>query len=758
MRQARKKLSVILPKRETKYAYLLKPMFGSTDVRVMSSEVSSLVQLRAYVKSNKLDGLITSQVGILRLLTGDKKATLENYVGSILRLPMVTPKLGEYDSTSHSESISYTEVLILKDLQSLHTIPYQKFLYSRYIKKLTAPHTWLQANEFSHTVVSTQDQAMLIDKFSSSLFVSVDIETGKQTDYGAPIRCCGYGVTTVAGNQITVENFVLPIDSLEAVKLMRVLNSHPCRKALQNGKYDSAYFYLYAAPLTNYIFDSINMHHCWYSELPKKLDTLAAFYVRDSRYWKGDHLTQNCSKLYEYNARDVYYTALVVAAWLVDSPDWAKVNYRMEFPVVFPSHLSEMTGIALDEKRLSLVKTEKEATVKTLSASLDTMLGVTDFNVNSPPQVKQMMRMLGAKNVTSGDKTALLKLSEAHPLNARILDALTTVRKTRKAISTYLKSDIAYRNPSSLSKGFRPRIMYALNPHGTDTGRLASKAHHFWVGLNIQNIPREDRIKEIAIADDDFLFMEADYAQAESRGTGYIVGEVPLIDATESEFDFHKTNASMFFGVPYDQVSKPLRQLGKPVNHGANYNMGAFVLVQSMGGATAVLKAGKLLGLSSRLTAIQIAEHLLARFDDTYPKIRNHYHKWVKQQVLTVRKLVGATGWTRYCFSDPTKSKLALNAYVAHSPQSLNAMNLNKSYMKVFYNVWMPNSKNFLLLAQIHDSVLAQYRKGHENLVDLVQEEMTFPVEVKDIGGISRTMIVPTDVKGGEHRWSGTAD
>ena len=59
----------------------------------------------------------------------------------------------------------------------------------------------------------------------------------------------------------------------------------------------------------------------------------------------------------------------------------------------------------------------------------------------------------------------------------------------------------------------------------------------------------------------------------------------------------------------------------------------------------------------------------------------------------------------------------------------------------------------FELNAQIHDSILFQYREGHDYLREEVKKHMEFPVEVVDTFGTKRTLVVPVDIKGGHKRW-----
>ena len=97
------------------------------------------------------------------------------------------------------------------------------------------------------------------------------------------------------------------------------------------------------------------------------------------------------------------------------------------------------------------------------------------------------------------------------------------------------------------------------------------------------------------------------------------------------------------------------------------------------------------------------------------------------------------------------ENKHVRNSYVAHVPQSLNAMVLNKAFLKVFYEIAMhpTHSKNFKLLAQIHDSILFQFRVGHSYLCKMVQKAMEIPVTVKGYDGVVRTFTVPAAIKAG---------
>jgi hypothetical protein len=81
-------------------------------------------------------------------------------------------------------------------------------------------------------------------------------------------------------------------------------------------------------------------------------------------------------------------------------------------------------------------------------------------------------------------------------------------------------------------------------------------------------------------------------------------------------------------------------------------------------------------------------------------------------------------------------------------------MTLNKAWQKVFYEIALTNPTDFKLCAQIHDSILFQYRIGRVDLVRRVHDAMLFDTPVTDISGITRMLRVPVDIKGEHTVWA----
>lgn len=655
-----------------------------------------------------------------------KKLSIDDYAGSCFVLPAA--KLG----TEHD-----VRVLILNPLAHLRTTDTGRFIFERFISKITKPERWFPQTRFTWEVWTPANSAELLEKFACAKLLAVDIETWVD-DPERRIRCVGYAALFADGSTHCV---VVPFRTMLAHAFVRALNATSVAKILQNGMYDHAYFARWNCVCTNYLYDTQHLFHAWYSELPKRLDFITAFAVRDIRFWKDDSAGGEW-ELFEYNARDCWATLNAWMSLMLEVPAWATANYLIEFPLIFPCLHTELDGLSLDREVFDAKQLEAQTKLDAHAATLAAWFGPV-FNPGSPDQCKRLLTVLGVKDVEAADAKALNSCAAMSPFNTRVVGEILAYRKQAKLLSTYFKWE----------KFWNGRLYYKTNPAGTDTGRLASTESSYWTGLQIQNIPQGPAVKSWIRADAGWdALAEADYAQSEARCVGYMSGCTALIDLVESDKDYHSWNASAFFGVPYESVDKPLRNLSKRVNHGSNYNMGAAVLLDTMG-PKAALEAKTLLKLPAAWSLINVCQHLLRTYEKTYPEVKRDWYDALKREISLTKKLRSARGWTRHFFSDPTKSKPALNAAVAHGPQNLSVSIINECY----YSIWRDTIYGDLrdrvrLKAQIHDSIFFTYR-GHE-AAEEVQKRMRNPVQIKDIKGVTRTMLIPPDLSCGKKYWA----
>ncbi len=750
---------------DKEYLQHIKSMFGGVTTYTVCEPVTLLTHLEMYCAKRSITRVVSTNTDILLkllALEGNHKtsASLENYAGSLF-------------------SYRGIEIVFINPLAQLLTVSYGRFITARHISKVINPLSWPEASEFKWTILTPENIESIYAQFQGAYAIAVDLETVRQN---TAIRCSGYTAVFLDRrpgiDSISTLSVVLPIDCDWSVTWMRKFNSLPAAKVLANGKYDCSYLLRFNAPLHNWLWDVQHLFHSWYSELPKDLAFLNAFFLRKVVYWKDLAETNDIEQYYRYNAMDTWATANVWIQQILQAPAWAKRNYLLEFPLVYPCLLAEMTGIKRDMDALKKARAEIDEKEASALASLRRMIDIPGFNPGSHVQVKALMRATGNADIAdSSDEKHLNKAAYRHPLNARIFGKILDIRGWRKLATTYLRLDSdADKGKDNGSKEYNGRILYALNPHGTDTGRLASREHHFWTGLQIQNIPRGPEVKQTVCADEGFYLGECDLEQAESRDTANIAGDTSLIAAVSGTRDFHSVNCSAFFGVPYESIyddalgktlNKGLRDVAKRVNHGANYNMGAMTLVDTMG-LENIFKARTLLNLKMSEPR-KIAEYLLGQFHKTYPSIAGKYYVSVVNEIgithrltsrafhhteynlsnFTATSYIEAGDWTRYCFGNPSKNKLDLNSYVAHCPQSLNARTLNEAFLKVFYEIALPNPEHFRLHAQIHDSILFSYTEEglRKNLPDKVREAMEIAVSIRDVSGTYRTFTVPAALK-----------
>ena len=586
--------------------------------------------------------------------------------------------------------------------------------------------------------------------------------SGREVLCAPVIKMCGYySIWKGKDGKLTGRGWVLNINTMEDVYLLRRANLSDSPKVMQNGGYDSTYFLRYGAPVYNWKYDTYHFMHSWYAELKRDLAFLTSWFLPNYEYWKDT--MEDDTEL--YNIKDVYNTAWVMVFMLLEAPHWAKANYVIEFRKVFPNICMGLEGLKRDElerERLRKIYNDKyEASQARLAAIVH-----REFNPNSHVQVKKLMGALSYQEWTASDKLALKKWADESSLHTIIVECIETSRATRKAISTYIDATT-----------FAGRLLYEINAGGTTTGRASSKASNLWVGTQIQN--QDGDLKSMYVADDGYELFSVDNSQSESRCTAYISEDANLIHTVETAKDFHTRNASLFFGIPEDEIVKPvyvtvvidgvelqqpkldpktgkqvldksIRDLSKRVNHGANYNMSEPVLIETMG-RKSVIEAKQLLNLPANMGVFSVASTLLRSFEAAYPDVKGKYYDEVINEIRTTGLLVTPTGWTRRCLEVPSRErgdKLKLNKYVAHLPQSTSVMLIDEALFD-FWLEWQIRQNKVRLKAQVHDEIVAQATPENRPEVQAALSElMRKPLEVR-----GRIMIIPND--GGSHgyRW-----
>lgn len=695
------------------------------------------------------------------------------------------------------------KIIISLPFSQLVKRPYAPFLLRWYCNKhldhkFPKPTSPVPSNGEGYTVLRPYNVQEYYEMFKDALYIAVDIETQKQPvselalqrlrDIGKPVDGISAKMKLTKGSKKLVEaapiidmigycglfkdedgnyfshSIVLHIETMDDIKWMRAFNKLEAPKICQNGGYEGTYLIRYNAPLYNWLCDTFHYMHCWYAELPRTLDFIASMFLTNFQYWK-DEIE---SKRAEYNAKDTYVTLWSWIFMVNLSPQWAKDNYLIEFRKCFPAITSGLEGFKIDADERARLREQYQTSKDATLASLEKILW-EGFNPSSPAQVLTVMNAFSLTRFKSSDEKAMRRFSEQGPLQAHIVELILRYRGDAKKLSTYINAT-----------EFDGRLLYEINHGGTDTGRAASKASNLWVGTQIQNI--DNSLRTMYIADDGYLIANCDGSQAESRTTAYLSEDEVLMDTVETAPDFHTRNASLFFGIPEDEIVKPvyetvvrggvevqipklddegkpikdksIRTLSKRVNHGANYNMGAAVLLETMGMRN-VFQAKEILNLPKHYGAIAVCNYLLQTFSDTYPDVKGKYYDEVIEEIRITSMLRGPTGWTRYCFEVPSKqrNKPVLNKYVAHPSQSLSVMMVDEAEFDFWYE-WQIKRGIVRLKAQVHDEVVYMVKPEHyEQTKPALAKLMARPVEVK-----GRTLVIPNDGGSADPCWGNLKD
>ena len=574
---------------------------------------------------------------------------------------------------------------------------------SYYIKKAAAIPT-LEPT-FSWFPLGHEGDNMILDTlFNQGIqLIAIDIETNRDVT----ITCIGFSILK---SDNTIINYVIDLRSnvtVAKLELTRRLCGCDAPKVFHNGTYDNQILQQNAIVVNNWTLDTEYLMYAQYEELPRSLAFVAGLYLPEACYWKHIH----DDDLLEYNARDCEQTLRACVTMLESYPDYAKPKYAKIFALTTPALYCALHGMLVNPAELGDLKDKALAEIEPLEKQLRSMVGlglnyktpegmqeVENININSPKQLAWLLfDVLGGalpQGKRSTDAKAMAKLELQHPLLAQFIYIIRTVRKQRKAVSTYFNADLRH-----------DRLYYSYRIDGTETGRLSCKQSNFGsIGAQIQNVPYY--MKGALLADKGYKLCEIDKSQAEARITAYFANDTTLRDALEDDTkDFYLTCGELFFSIPYEEVTLELRnKVIKRIIHGTNYMMQAPTFIDTVG-IVELRKAQALLNMED-MSALDFANFLLSRYHEAYPEVRK-WHQATQLELATKGYLESPLGWRRYFFGDPSQPA-TLRSAVAHQPQNINVDVVNTAFVQVFWQCVVPSQGKFCLIAQVHDSIVFQ--------------------------------------------------
>jgi DNA polymerase I-like protein with 3'-5' exonuclease and polymerase domains len=390
----------------------------------------------------------------------------------------------------------------------------------------------------------------------------------------------------------------------------------------------------------------------------------------------------------------------------------------LEFETVHEVAKLELGGIAIDRERFESLIAAIESRRDTLGDELRALLqpgvpqmslfsdALSNLNLDSPLQLSEAFERIGIGLPQSTRARYLIPLAEEHDAVMLLLN---------------------YREMHKLSSSFGRNILRVIN---RTTGRL--HAHYRQIGTvtgritcekpNLQQMPKEGEVRGVFRAPEGRVMITADYSTFELRVLAEASGDRAMIEAFLHGRDLHRETAAMVFKCAPEAVTTPMRQVGKHLNLGVVYGLGARGLGRKTGQTE------------------EEAQHTLQRFFRSHPELKSWIDSMEREAVESnkVRTLSGRLIRFHY---DPEDRDVT--AYVKRLARNAPAQGTAADILKralVILGKRLP-AKNAQVVNIIHDEVLVEAPSGDaEEVASLVSAAMTeagreflpnVPVEVK---------------------------
>jgi DNA polymerase I len=364
---------------------------------------------------------------------------------------------------------------------------------------------------------------------------------------------------------------------LEALR--PILESAEYPKALQNAKFDRLIFRHHGVNLAGVVFDPmlasyvldpdkkhnlsdlslslLNLTTTSYEQLVPKGKTIAAVGIPTVASYCG------------MDAYTVFQLVPILRQKLSEAPTLQNLLVAIEQPLESVLADMEWRGIRIDQAYLKTLSEQIKITLAELEQQAYQAAGQT-FNLGSTKQLGDLLfNTLGldkrkSRKIKTGystDASVLEKLEDDHP----VIESIIEHRTLTKLISTYIDG-----LPKLIRKD-TGRVHTDFNQAITSTGRLSSS------DPNLQNIPIRTafsrQIRKAFVPEPGWRIVSADYSQIELRILAHLSQEPVLVETYQNGEDIHTLTAQLL--LDKSEVSSEERRLGKIINFGVIYGMGA---------------------------------------------------------------------------------------------------------------------------------------------------------------------------------------
>ena len=429
--------------------------------------------------------------------------------------------------------------------------------------------------------------------------VGIGVCWGQEPDALAyiPVGHCPAGELPLDGDAAPMQQ--LPLEAV-LLQLAPWLSSSEHPKTLQNAKYDRLVLLRHGLMLHGVVVDTLLADYLRDASAKHSLDVMAqrdygisatqfSDLVGKAKDGKAPSFAEVALEpAAQYCAMDVHLTRRLAIDLMGQlqamGAQLPNLLQQVEQPLEPVLARMEATGIRIDVPYLASLSKEMGKNLERLELEAKEAAGV-EFNLASPKQLGELLfdslgldRKKSRKTKTgwSTDATVLERLEDAHPVVPLVLEH----RTLSKLKSTYVDA------LPQLVEAETGRVHTDFNQAVTATGRLSSS------NPNLQNIPIRTafsrQIRKAFLPQPEWTLLSADYSQIELRILTHLSGEETLVEAYNNGDDVHALTAKLL--LDKEDVSADERRLGKTINFGVIYGMGAQRFARATGVSQAEAK------------------------------------------------------------------------------------------------------------------------------------------------------------------------
>ena len=294
-----------------------------------------------------------------------------------------------------------------------------------------------------------------------------------------------------------------------------------------------------------------------------------------------------------YAVLDTVLTKALAHLYIDDVMADCQFLFKVEHKLIPIIVKMEQEGLRVDTEYINQLLKEFRVEQRVIQDSIYEIIG-KPVEIASTKQLQEYfydrLRITPPAETETGQRSVNEKSLEKiqHPVGTKVAKLVLRWRSLGKLASTYLEP---YKDL------YGGRVHPHWNATGARTGRFSSS------GPNLQNIPKDDKIRRIFIPDNEFY--DFDYSQVELRIAADISGQRNMIQAFKEDADMHSYTAAMVLSKEIADVTPKERQIGKHLNFSVIYGSGSEGIQDKL-----------------EMTKIQ-ADKVLNYFHSSFPQLRS---------------------------------------------------------------------------------------------------------------------------------------